>query len=127
MRTFAIVWITENRIQHMISHRKVCFLLVVSIVKNRVTADLSLRISTASEVLAFLVDREEFKDELCKLASMAGRDGESKDEDDPVGDSSRPDGSQILLDAEVLTPDSGVLTSLALNSPSPAERDMVAQ
>ena len=35
----------------------------------------------------------------------------------------RPDGSQVLVDAEVLAPDSGALISLALSSPSPVERD----
>ena len=52
-------------------------------------------------------------------------DGKSEDEDEPEVNGSWPDGSQVLLDAEVLTPDSGALIALMLNSPSPAERDSI--
>ena len=56
---------------------------------------------------------------------MVDLDGESMDEDEPMGDGVRSDGSQILFDAEVLAPDSGALISLTLNSPLPAERDSI--
>ena len=89
----------------------------------------SSRSFTASEVLAFLEDQEEFEAELGELVDL---DGESEDEDEPEADGSRPDGSQVLLDtevlttdAELLTPDSGALIVLTLNSPSPAERDSI--
>ena len=51
--------------------------------------------------------------------------GESEDEDEPVGDGAWSDGSQILLDAEVLDPDSGAFILLTLNSPLPVERDSI--
>ena len=82
----------------------------------------SSRSFTASEVLAFLEDQEEFEVELGELVEP---DGESEDKDQPEADDSRPDGSQVLLDAKVLTPDSGALIPLTLNSPSPAERDSI--
>ena len=55
--------------------------------------------------------------------SAVDLDGESADNDEPQGDGTEPDGSQLLLDAEVIRPDSGALISLPLNTPSPAERD----
>ena len=80
------------------------------------------RLFTASKVLTLLEDQEEFEAELRELVDL---DEESEDEDEPEADGSRPDGSQVLLDAEVLTPDSRALIALTLNSPSPAERDSI--
>ena len=80
----------------------------------------SSRSFTASEVLTFLEDQEEFEVELGELVEP---DGKSEDKDQPEADGSRLDGSQVLLDAKVLTPDSGAFITLTLNSPSPAERE----
>lgn len=77
----------------------------------------------ASEVLAFLDDQEDFEAEFSELASTVDLDGESEDDDEPQGDGTQPDGSQVLLDTEALGPDSGALIALVLNTPSPAERD----
>ena len=83
----------------------------------------SLRMYSASEVLAILDDQEDFEEELGELVSAVDLDGESDDGEEVQGDGTLADGSQLLLDAEVLAPDSAALISLALNSPSPAERD----
>ena len=80
---------------------------------------------TAQEILTFLDDQEDFEAELGELASTVDLYGESNDSDEVQGDGAFEDGSQCLLDAEVLAPDSGALIALALNSPSPAERDTV--
>ena len=80
------------------------------------------RLFTASEVLTLLEDQEEFEAELGELVDL---DGESEDEDEPEVDGSRPDGSQVLLDAEVLASDSEALIALTLNSPLPAKRDSI--
>ena len=83
----------------------------------------SSRMFSASEVLAFLDNQEDFEAELGDLASTVDLDGESEDDDEPQGDGTQSDGSQMLLDAQVLGPDSGALIALTLNTPSPAERD----
>ena len=43
-------------------------------------------------------------------------DGESEDDNEPQGDGTQPDGSQVLLDAQVLGPDSEAFVSIV---PSP--------
>ena len=80
----------------------------------------SLRLFTVSEMLALLDDQEQFEAELGEFMDL---DGESEHEDKPEADGTRPDGSPVLLEAEVVTPDSGTLIALMLDSPSPAERD----
>lgn len=83
----------------------------------------SSRMYSASEVLAILDDQEDFEAELGELVPAVDLDGESDDGDEVQGDGSQEDGSQILLDVEVLAPDSVSLIALALDLPSPAERD----
>ena len=85
-------------------------------------AERSLRLFTVSEVHGLLDDQEQFK---AKLREFVHLDEESKNEDEPEVDGSWPDGSQVLLEAEVLTPDSRALIAMTLNSPLPAERDSI--
>ena len=85
-------------------------------------ASRSSRLFTVSKVLALLDDQEQFEAELGEFVDM---DGESEDEDEPEADGSRPDGSPVLLEAKVFTPDSGALIALTLNSRSSAERDSI--
>lgn len=75
--------------------------------------------------MALLQHQDDFEAELSELASKMDLDGESEDDDECQGDGTQPNGSQVLLDAHVLGPDSRTLISLALNVPSPAERDSV--
>ena len=59
----------------------------------------SLRLFTASKVLALLDDQEQFEAELKEFVDL---DGESENEDEPEADGGRPDGSSVLLEAEVV-------------------------
>ena len=83
----------------------------------------SSRTFSASEVLAFLEGEEDFEDELSERSFLVDLDGESDDDDKAEGDGNWSDSSQVLVDTEIVTPDSGALISLVLNSPAPAERD----
>ena len=84
------------------------------------------RMYTADEVLALLEDQEEFETQLGELTSFAiDLDGESEDDDEIQGDGTRSDGSQLLLNAEFLTPDGAALIAHSLNSPLPSERDSI--
>ena len=67
---------------------------------------------------------EDFETELGEEMSMLNLDGESEDNDEPLGDGTQLDGCQLLLKSEVLALNSGAL-SLSLFTPSPAERDSI--
>ena len=78
---------------------------------------------SATEVLALLEAQEDFEAELGELASAIDLEGESNYGDEVQGDGMESDGTHLLLDSEVLAPENSIFIALALNSPSPAERD----
>ena len=65
-----------------------------------------------------------FEDEFGDQAFSVDLDGESEDEGEPEGDFISPDGTQQLIPAEYLAPESAVVFMQSLDLP-PAERASV--
>ena len=81
------------------------------------------RMYSASEVPSLLEGQEDLEEELGAQTCTVNLDTESDDDDQAQGDGTQFDSSQVLVDAQVLGPESGSMMSLVLNSPLPAERD----
>lgn len=78
----------------------------------------SSRALSTEDVLALLDQQEELEDTL-----LAELDAESDDGDLPEGDFTDSDGTQTLVQPELLSSNGFLLVSQALDSPEPAQRD----
>ena len=81
------------------------------------------RMYSASEVLSLLEGQEDLEEELGAQVCTVDLFAKSDDDDQAEGDGTQSDGCQVLVDAQVLGPESGPVMSLVLNSTSPAARD----
>ena len=80
------------------------------------------RTYTTDDVIAILDQQELYEDE---LGSSVDLDAESEDEDLPEGDFLTADGTQSLIQPEILINESSLMISGTLCSPEAAERDSV--